>query len=246
MSQTGETDFAAAFPEELRADVEICRSYVEKAASRGGRLHVSADGLYQRIMKRVLDLALGSLLALLAAPVIYTAWAAVRLTSRGPGFFAQDRVGLDGKTIRVYKLRSMYIDHDQRVDMREIDEYQSDGLLYKSEDDPRITPVGRFIRKTSIDELPQLWNVVKGDMSLVGPRPLMPHMVAPFPEINALRSQVRPGVTGEWQIKARHDNRSLAGMVKYDLHYVENYTCATDTWILLMTIPTVLNTKGAH
>ena len=83
-------------------------------------------------------------------------------------------------------------------------------------------------------------------MSLVGPRPLMLHMVEPFPEINALRSQVRPGVTGEWQINARHDNRSLAGMVKYDLHYVENYTFFMDLRIMLKTIPTVLNTKGAH
>lgn len=233
-------------PEDLRADVEICRSYVQKAAARGGRLHVSADGLYQRRIKRALDCALGSLLALLAAPFIYAAWAAVRLTSRGPGFFSQDRVGLDGKTIRVYKLRSMYIDHDKRVDIKEIEEYQAGGMLYKTENDPRITPVGRFIRKTSIDELPQLWNVVKGDMGLVGPRPLMPHMVAPFPEINALRCQVRPGITGEWQIKARSDNRSLAGMVKYDLNYVENYSFAMDAWILLMTFPTVLNTKGAH
>lgn len=232
--------------DDRRADVEACRSYVEQAAARGGRLHVCADGVYQRCMKRVLDSVFGSLLALAAAPVIYLAWAAIRLTSRGAGFFSQDRVGLDGKTIRVYKLRSMYIDHDKRVDMKEIEKYQAGGLLYKEEDDPRITPVGRFIRKTSIDELPQLWNVVRGDMSLVGPRPLMLHMVAPFPDINALRYQVRPGITGEWQINARHDNQSLAGMVKYDLHYVENYSFVMDARILLMTFPTVLNTKGAH
>jgi len=232
--------------ERERADLDVCRHYLDKAEAQGGTLSVGAPGFYRRYGKRLFDLCAGSVLLVMASPLILVAWAAVRLSSRGPGFFAQDRAGRNGQIIRVFKLRSMYTNHDDVVDAKVIDDHQADGTLFKLEDDPRVTPVGRIIRKASIDELPQLLNVVRGDMSLVGPRPLMLHMVEPYPEINALRCEVPPGVTGEWQITERENDQSLAGMVKYDLHYVETCSFTTDLRILLKTVPTVMDTSAVH
>jgi len=201
---------------------------------------------YDRVGKRLFDLVAGVILFTMAAPVIGVAWLAIRLTSRGYGFFSQKRVGRGGTTFRCYKLRSMYVDQHHRVDLDHVNESKKKGLLVKLLKDPRVTPVGRVIRKLSIDELPQLWNVVKGDMSLVGPRPLVLHMVAPFPELNDKRMRVKPGITGEWQIMERENNRSLEGMIKHDLHYVDNCTFENDLRIILRTVPVVLSTKGAH
>lgn len=205
-----------------------------------------APTFYHQIGKRLFDLVAGSLLLLLVAPIIILAWLLIRMTSPGAGFFYQDRVGQQARLFRCYKLRSMYIDQDRRIDMEKLRQSESQGLLVKMEDDPRVTWIGRLIRKGSIDELPQLWNVVKGDMSLVGPRPLMPHMMTPYPDLTARRCLVKPGITGEWQIKARDDNRSLSGMVKHDFHYIENCTLLNDLRILLVTIPVVIIAKGAH
>ncbi len=200
---------------------------------------------YRRIGKRILDLALGVPLLLLAAPFIGIAWASIRLTSPGPGFFYQDRVGRHGRLFPCYKLRSMYVDQDRLIDMDAVQRSEAEGILVKMEDDPRVTRIGQMIRKGSIDELPQLWNVVRGDMSLVGPRPLVPYMVAPYPDLNTLRCLVKPGITGEWQVKARDDNSTLSGMVMHDFRYIENCNFRNDLSLLLMTIPVVLSTKGA-
>jgi exopolysaccharide production protein ExoY len=201
---------------------------------------------YHRTGKRILDLVLGIPLLIIAAPIIGTAWFIIRITSSGPGFFSQQRVGLHGKLFACYKLRSMYIDQDHRIDMEAVKQSESTGLLVKMENDPRVTWIGNIIRKGSIDELPQLWNVVKGEMSLVGPRPLVPHMVAPYPDLNELRCLVKPGITGEWQVKARNDNRSLSGMVRHDFHYINNCSLRNDLRILLHTIPVVSKAEGAH
>lgn len=206
----------------------------------------ASQSTYIRGGKRAFDLIVGSLLLLFALPVIIVAWLCVRLTSRGDGFFSQTRVGLHGSAIVVHKLRSMYLDHESKVNTNEIDEIQTNGGLYKHKDDPRVTPVGRVIRKTSIDELPQLWNVVCGSMSLVGPRPLMTHMMDPYPEIAKERNLVRPGITGEWQINARHDYNSLSSMVEYDLRYVEQCSLANDLRIIARTPMVVISAKGAH
>lgn len=202
--------------------------------------------MYRHGMKQALDVVFGSILLVILSPIIGLAWLAVRLTSEGPGFFVQDRVGLGGKLVPILKLRTMYTNHHDRIDMEKVREHEARGLLVKFEQDPRITPIGAILRKTSIDELPQLWNVVKGHMSLVGPRPLMPHMVAPYPEINAIRCKTRPGITGEWQVSARDENTSLACMVNHDLHYVANYSFWMDLRILLKTLLVVATTKGAH
>jgi lipopolysaccharide/colanic/teichoic acid biosynthesis glycosyltransferase len=201
--------------------------------------------LYRAGGKRALDLVGGCVLLVLVFPVLCITWLAVRLTSRGPAIFAQERIGLHGKRFVFYKFRSMYVDQESRVDMKKIKEGEAMGLLYKPDNDPRVTPVGRFIRKTSIDELPQLWNVMRGDMSLVGPRPLVSHMVEPYPEIMKRRSEIRPGVTGLWQVSAREDNTSVLGMVKYDVDYVNNYSMLADLLIVLKTPLAVILGHGA-
>jgi exopolysaccharide production protein ExoY len=203
-------------------------------------------GVYGRYGKRGFDFVIGSLLLVFFAPLIALAWLGVRLTSPGAGFFAQNRVGLHGKLVRIYKLRSMYVDQDHRVDSEEIARKEAVGILHKIEDDPRVTRVGRFLRKTSMDELPQIWNVVRGDMSLVGPRPLLPPMLAPYPEISAIRNRVRPGITGKWQVSARPDNTSALGMARYDLEYVKNVSFARDIGILLRTFRAVIKPEGAY
>jgi len=225
---------------------EEVRQYVERGRQSDNNLKLGKESFYSCFGKRMVDIFGGGILLILASPVILAAWIIVRISSPGPGFFSQKRVGHKKKIICVFKMRSMYIDHANRVNLKEVNEHQANGLLYKPEVDPRVTPFGQFIRKTSIDELPQLWNVVKGDMSLVGPRPLMLHMVKPFPEINSLRALVKPGITGEWQISARDDNTSIESMTRYDLHYAENYSFKMDMLLLIKTIPAVLKTRGAH
>jgi exopolysaccharide production protein ExoY len=195
-----------------------------------GNLPFVGLDLYRAAGKRVFDFLGGFILLLILGPIIGLAILAIRLTSPGGAVFAQKRVGLHGKHFVMYKLRSMYVDHERRVDMTKINEKKKRSLVHKADDDPRVTPVGRWIRKTSIDELPQIWNVVRGDMSLVGPRPLVPYMLEPFPEILTERSQVRPGITGLWQVFSRHDNTSVHGMLKYDMKYVESHSL----WILSM------------
>lgn len=201
--------------------------------------------LYRTWGKRILDLCGACVLLILVFPALCITWMIVMLTSQGPAIFAQNRIGLHGKKFRFYKFRSMYVDQETRIDMDKIKQGAAMGLLYKPDNDSRVTPVGRFIRKTSIDELPQLLNVIRGDMSLVGPRPLVPHMLKPYPEILKHRSQVRPGLTGLWQVSARADNNSVLGMVKYDDDYVNNYSMLTDLSILLKTPFVVINTNGA-
>jgi len=222
------------------------RKYIECGQQSDGSFKLGKDSFYRRFGKRIVDFFGGGILLILVAPVILVAWIIVRISSPGPGFFSQKRIGHKKQIIRVFKMRSMYIDHANRVNLKEVNEHQANGLLYKPEVDPRVTPFGLFIRKTSIDELPQLWNVVKGDMSLVGPRPLMLHMVKPFPEINSLRRLVKPGISGEWQVYARDDNTSIESMISYDLHYIENYSFKMDVLLLFKTIPAVLKTRGAH
>ena len=201
--------------------------------------------LYRAVLKRAFDVVGGILILLLAAPIIALAWLAIRLTSRGRAIFAQERIGRDGKLFVMYKLRTMHVDQENHVDMEVIAEKQANGVLHKQDRDPRVTLVGRLLRKTSMDELPQLWNVVRGDMSLIGPRPLVPYMLAPYPDIKERRSRVRPGITGLWQVYARNDNRTALGMVKYDYHYADHYCLTLDIFILLKTPFVVLGAKGA-
>jgi len=187
---------------------------------------------YYEPLKRIFDVA-GALAALaLTAPLI--AWCAFRTrrTSEGPAFLTQERVGRDGRTFRMHKFRTMW--HD-------VDRY---AVAPVDGDDPRITPYGRWLRGTSIDELPQLWNVLKGDMSLVGPRPEMPFIAAGYDDWQRRRLSVKPGITGLWQILGRKDLPMHANL-QYDFYYIRNRSLTLDASILLRTIGVVLSRRGA-
>lgn len=192
---------------------------------------------WQVTTKRVLDLVLAGLGLLLAAPVLAASALAIKLQDRGPVFFRQRRVGRDGEPFTIFKLRTMVIDAEALL-AELVEKNQRDGVLFKLANDPRVTRVGRFLRATSLDELPQLFNVVRGHMSLVGPRPALPVEVAQFDEELLARQRVRPGITGLWQVEAR-DSASFQVYQKLDLFYVENWSVSLDLAILLSTVQTV-------
>lgn len=194
--------------------------------------------------KRAMDIA-GSLIGIvLASPLMLAAAIAVKRCDGGPAIFAQERVGKDGKHFKMYKFRSMYQDAEARL--AELQKYnQVDGPAFKMVNDPRITPVGKFIRKTSIDELPQLWNILKGDMSIVGPRPPLPREVAQYSDWDWGRLAVKPGLTCYWQISGRSDV-SFDEWMRLDLKYVEEQGLWTDLKILFRTVAVVLRGDGAY
>lgn len=187
--------------------------------------------------------ALGLLLLLL--PVLGFTAMVIRLTSAGPVLYRQERIGLDGKPFTILKFRSMYVGADARLHELLAESGAESGPMAKLDVDPRITPIGRFIRRTSIDELPQLINVLKGDMSLVGPRPQRDFEVAQYDHRARRRLTVRPGMTGLWQVSGRSD-LSWEDAVKLDTYYVENCSVAGDLMILLRTVRAVLASEGAR
>ncbi|TNC17136.1 sugar transferase [Georgenia sp. 311] len=197
-----------------------------------------------RLSKLVFDKVVGTALLLLATPVILPAALAVRLTSPGPAFFAQTRVGLDGVPFTMLKLRSMYVDAEARLEALR-DRNEGNGMLFKLRDDPRVTRIGGVLRRLSIDELPQLWNVVRGDMSLVGPRPALPSEVAQFDGDVLQRLRVKPGLTGLWQVSGR-SNLSVEQSVRLDLRYTDNWSVRMDVAILWRTAHAVLSGNGAY
>ncbi len=195
--------------------------------------------------KRAIDIVGGGVLLVLTSPILLAAAIAVRVSSRGPVLFFQNRVGKHEQLFRVAKLRTMVIDHESVIDLSVVEALECQGILTKSEDDPRVTRVGRILRRTSIDELPQLWNVVRGEMSLIGPRPVLPFMLAPYPELRRTRCTVRPGMTGLWQIRTRQENTTAAAMASDDLEYIATRTLRGDMAILARTVPAVLKGYGA-
>ena len=196
------------------------------------------------VAKSILDRSLGTLMLLAASPLIAGAALAVRLTSPGPAFFKQKRVGVDGRQFTMWKLRSMYVDAEAR--RTELLEHSDrDGLMFKMLDDPRITRVGKVLRRYSIDELPQLLNVVTGDMSLVGPRPPLPEEVDGYRDRVLRRLHVRPGLTGLWQVSGRA-SLSWEESIHLDLRYVDNWSITMDLMILWKTGRAVLGGSGAY
>lgn len=198
----------------------------------------------QRVAKRMLDRVLGTMLLILASPVILVSMAAVRLTSPGAAIFRQIRVGRDSRPFTMLKLRTMRTDAEKIREQLQ-DKNEGAGPLFKMVDDPRITPIGRVLRRFSIDELPQLWNVVRGDMSLVGPRPPLPREVADYDSMAVHRLHVRPGLTGLWQVSGRSD-LSWEESIKLDLRYVDNWSIRYDLQILWRTARAVLGARGAY
>ncbi len=199
----------------------------------------------QRSLKRLLDVT-GSLFGLvLLSPLLLTVVALIKLTSPGPVFFKQKRVGADEKVFLCYKFRSMYQDAERRQAELEARNEAKGGVIFKIQNDPRITSIGQFIRRWSIDELPQLINVLLGEMSLVGPRPLPLRDFERMGELHKKRLAAIPGITGYWQTSGRSD-LSFEDMVRLDLYYIENWSLSLDIKIILKTVSAVLRHQGAY
>ena len=198
-----------------------------------------------RLAKRAVDFAVASVLLVLTAPLLAVLGLAVRLTSRGPALYRSRRVGANGELFTVYKFRSMYVDAEaRRAELVELNEVDG-GVLFKMRADPRVTRVGRLLRKFSLDELPQLINVLLGTMSLVGPRPPLPDEVERYHSHVHRRLLVKPGMTGLWQVSGRSD-LSWEESVRLDLYYVENWSLGFDVAIIMRTIWVVLRSRGAY
>ena len=196
-------------------------------------------------LKRFFDIVF-SLAALIALfPLFVVLALIIKYSSRGPVFFVQERVGRYGRHFRFYKFRSMYIDAERRK--QELLQYNQsrDGVIFKMKNDPRITPVGRLLRKTSMDELPQFLNVLFGDMSLVGPRPPLPSEVAQYSLEDRKRLNIKPGLTCLWQIRGRSDI-PFKEQLNLDKEYIQSQSLWKDFLILLKTIPAIISGRGAY
>jgi exopolysaccharide biosynthesis polyprenyl glycosylphosphotransferase len=198
----------------------------------------------QAIAKRAFDTLVSSIGLLLLAPLFLVIAVAVKLNSPGPVFFRQQRLGLQRRPFTLLKFRTMVADAELLLaDL--LTHNEADGPLFKLRHDPRITRVGRWLRRYSLDELPQLWNVLRGEMSLVGPRPPLPSEVAAYEDWQLDRLEVRPGITGLWQVSGRSD-LSFDEYVRLDLFYIENWSLAYDLFMVIKTIPMLLKAKGAY
>ena len=198
---------------------------------------------YERVVKPVLDRALALVLLVVLSPLIALVALAVRFTLGAPVLYAQERVGQGGKPFTMWKFRTMR--PDRRRAQRPF-EGADRRRTHKSVDDPRHTPLGRILRAYSLDELPQLWNVLRGELSLVGPRPELVEVVSRYEEWQHRRHDVRPGITGLWQVTERGDERPMHECVAIDLRYVARVAFRTDVWILAMTLPVVLGLRRGH
>jgi exopolysaccharide biosynthesis polyprenyl glycosylphosphotransferase len=196
-------------------------------------------------LKRVLDIAASFILLIVCSPVFLLIAILVKLEDGGPVFFAQRRVGQHGREFRMYKVRSMCMNAEERLKELMAQNQHKDGVTFKLKNDPRITRVGRWLRKFSMDELPQIYNVLIGDMSLVGPRPPVPSEVSKYSLAHRRRLAVKPGITCIWQISGRAEI-DFSGQVKLDVDYIENHNFWTDVNILLRTVPAVISGKGAY
>ncbi|HMO46673.1 MAG TPA: sugar transferase [Rubrivivax sp.] len=234
----------------------VVRMFPDKADSRLlSRLHIERfEGdhvvtlfreqmLMQLLLKRLMDIVLSAVGLIVLSPLLLIAALAIKLSSPGPVLFAQERVGMNKRLFKLYKFRSMYADAEKRrSELEHLNEM--DGPVFKIKNDPRITPIGRFIRKTSIDELPQLLNVLRGQMSLVGPRPPLPAEVDQYEWLYRRRLSIKPGITCLWQISGRNEI-SFKQWMEMDKAYIDSWSLWLDVKILAKTIPAVVFSKGA-
>jgi lipopolysaccharide/colanic/teichoic acid biosynthesis glycosyltransferase len=193
-------------------------------------------------IKRLIDIA-GAIVGLGITAVVALPVAVISyLNDPGPIFYSQMRCGYKGRLFRIWKFRSMVVDAEK---LKHLVKNEASGHIFKNENDPRITAVGRFLRKTSLDELPQFWNVLKGDMSLVGTRPPTPDEVANYNEHHFQRLNVKPGITGEWQANGRSTVKDFEDIVRMDVAYQQKWTVSYDVQLLLKTVFVVFNKSGA-
>ena len=197
------------------------------------------------VFKRLFDIIFSFLALILLSPLFLILAILIKATSRGPVFFVQTRVGRYGRYFSFYKFRSMYADAEQRKAALLAQNQSADGVIFKMKKDPRITPIGRFIRKTSIDELPQFLNVLFGDMSLVGPRPPVPSEVSQYTLEDRKRLMIKPGLTCLWQVSGRSDI-PFKQQVSLDKEYILSRSLWKDLVILFRTVPAILSGKGAY
>jgi lipopolysaccharide/colanic/teichoic acid biosynthesis glycosyltransferase len=208
----------------------------------------SAEGEFEVIAlpkwKRAMDIVVSGLALLALAPLLGVVAILVRLDSPGPAVFRQPRIGHGGREFTCLKFRSMYVDAEERLkSLAHLNE--ATGHVFKIRDDPRRTRVGKILRKTSVDELPQFWNVLRGDMTLVGPRPPLCGEVEHYGPRDRMRLRGMPGITGPWQVSAR-ENHDFEEMLDLDLAYLKNVSFTRDCRILLATVPAVLRARGSH
>lgn len=196
------------------------------------------------VWKRAMDIAGASVGLLVLAPLLFVIAFAIVVDSRGGPIFRQARVGRGGRVFTCWKFRSMVRGADRMLEGL-LEENEADGLIFKMKDDPRRTRVGRFVRRTSLDELPQLWNVLRGDMSLVGPRPPTVREVLLYDQRHLMRLAATPGITGLWQVTLRRERHDFADMVALDVEYANRMSLWLDVKILLKTLPTVAGGKGS-
>jgi exopolysaccharide biosynthesis polyprenyl glycosylphosphotransferase len=197
-------------------------------------------------VKRYFDFCSSAMFILFASPIYLLIALLIKLDSPGPIFYKQTRIGLHGKSFKVWKFRTMVTNADELQKQLEAHNETKDGILFKIKDDPRITKVGKFLRQYSLDELPQLFNVLLGEMSLVGPRPLPVRDVQKFSDHHFIRQEVLPGITGLWQISGRSDIIDFEKVIDLDKTYMENWSLSLDLQIILQTLKVILDKKGAY
>jgi lipopolysaccharide/colanic/teichoic acid biosynthesis glycosyltransferase len=207
----------------------------------------------RNVIKRAVDVVGSTILLVTLAPIFAIVSAAVKLTSKGPVFFPQERVGADGRPFRMVKFRTMHANADPSIHQRYVEDFirtssaaRTGEQIFKIVNDPRVTPVGHFLRRSSLDELPQFWNVLKGEMSLVGPRPPLPYEVAKYKSWHKRRLlEAKPGITGAWQVNGR-SRTTFEEMVRLDLRYARTHSVWTDLKIIMATPKAMISGKGAH
>ncbi|MDP9068675.1 MAG: sugar transferase [Actinomycetota bacterium] len=240
--------------QDIDVDLQITSGTIDLMASRmivqsvAGvpLLYVRRTGMdrAQKTMKRALDIFGSALGLLLLFPLLAAVAIWIKRDSEGGAIFKQVRVGRDGELFECRKFRSMYADaEERRAELEHLNE--GPGLLFKLADDPRVTKVGKVLRRYSIDELPQLWNVLRGEMSLVGPRPALPSEVEQYDDWVRNRLKVKPGMSGLWQVSGRTET-SFSDYIRYDLFYIQNWSLSLDLWILWRTFRAVFTAEGAH
>ncbi len=249
-SQSGFTEekFQSADEKAQRMlEIHLQESYRNSLTARRNRFLLTSWIIRSKLIgkgKRLFDILVSLATLPIAIPIILLTAVAIKLDSPGPVFYMQERVGKWGKKFYCYKLRSMYVDADQRK-AELMSKNEADGVVFKMKDDPRVTRVGKIIRKLSIDELPQIFNVLKGEMSIVGPRPPVPIEVIQYTYDQYRRLDAVPGITGLQQVSGRSDI-SFKRWVELDIQYIEEQSLLKDIEILLRTIPAVISRKGAY
>jgi len=200
-------------------------------------------------LKRIFDVAFSSAVIFFGAPVFLVIALLVKLTSRGPVIFAHERIGRGGARFLCYKFRTMHPDAEERLQeiLKDNPKLREEWMTaYKLKNDPRVTWIGQFLRKTSLDELPQFWNVLKGDLSVVGPRPVTEEELTQEVGPHAARFlAIRPGITGPWQVSGRSDT-SYHDRICFDIHYIRHRSFLWDLYLILLTIPAMITTRGAY